>query len=82
MVLELPNWYERSNTMRNNNEYDPERDEDIFTLEIVDDGVGIENKKKSGNGLYNMERRMNSIEGSFKIKPSKKGLHLLFQVQL
>ena len=57
-------------------------EQDIFTLEIVDDGVGIENKKKSGNGLYNMERRMNSIEGSFKIKPSKKGLHLLFQVQL
>lgn len=57
-------------------------EQDIFTLEIVDDGVGIENKKKSGNGLYNMERRMNSIEGGFKIKPSKKGLHLLFQVQL
>ena len=57
-------------------------EKDIFTLEIIDDGIGIQNKRKSGNGLYNMERRMNSIEGSFKIKPSKKGLHLLFQVQL
>ncbi|WP_260204280.1 sensor histidine kinase [Cloacibacterium normanense] len=57
-------------------------EQDIFTLEIIDNGIGIQNKKKSGNGLYNMERRMNSIEGSFKIKPSKKGLHLLFQVQL
>lgn len=57
-------------------------EKDIFTLEIIDNGIGIQNKKKSGNGLYNMERRMNSIEGSFKIKPSKKGLHLLFQVQL
>ena len=57
-------------------------EKDIFTLEIIDNGIGIQNKKKSGNGLYNMERRMNSIEGSFKIKPSKNGLHLLFQVQL
>ena len=57
-------------------------EKDIFTLEIIDNGIGIQNKKKSGNGLYNMVRRMNSIEGSFKIKPSKKGLHLLFQVQL
>ena len=57
-------------------------EKDIFTLEIIDDGIGIQNKRKSGNGLHNMERRMNAIEGSFEIKPSKKGLHLLFQVQL
>lgn len=57
-------------------------EKDIFTLEIIDDGIGIQNKRKSGNGLHNMERRMNSIEGSFEIKPSKKGLHVLFQVQL
>ena len=57
-------------------------EKDIFTLEIIDDGIGIQNKRKSGNGLHNMERRMNAIEGSLEIKPSKKGLHLLFQVQL
>ena len=76
----LNNIYKHSRARRVNVNFLLEQD--FFTLEIVDDGIGIENKNESGNGLYNMERRMKSIEGSFKIKPSKKGLHLLFQVQL
>jgi signal transduction histidine kinase len=43
---------------------------DRLTIEIQDDGVGInmEKLRKFGNGLNNMKKRMASIEGEFKIE--------------
>jgi len=42
---------------------------DRLTIEIQDDGVGInmEKLRKFGNGLHNMKKRMASIDGDFEI---------------
>jgi signal transduction histidine kinase len=43
---------------------------DKLTIEIQDDGVGInmEKLRKFGNGLHNMKKRMTSIDGEFDIQ--------------
>jgi len=43
---------------------------DKLTIEIQDDGVGInmEKLRKFGNGLHNMKKRMASIDGEFEIQ--------------
>lgn len=56
--------------------------ENQFIMDIVDDGVGLKNKNKLGNGFANMESRMNYTNGKFKIVPSEVGLHLQFVLQL
>lgn len=54
-----------------------------LTIEIQDDGVGInlEKLRKFGNGLNNMRKRMASIEGEFKIE-NWKGTRTTFYLQL
>ena len=54
-----------------------------LTIEIQDDGVGInlEKLRKFGNGLNNMKKRMASIEGEFKIE-NWKGTRTTFYLQL
>ena len=54
----------------------------LFTMEIIDDGVGLEESLTSGNGLNNMQRRIQNLCGLFVIKPSEKGLHLVFEITL
>ena len=54
----------------------------LFTMEIIDDGVGLEESLTSGNGLNNMQRRIQNLCGLFVIKPSEKGLHLVFEIKL
>ena len=46
---------------------------DKLTIEIQDDGVGInmEKLRKFGNGLNNMRKRMASIDGEFNIENSE-----------
>lgn len=43
------------------------------TIEIQDNGIGFEltNAKDTGNGLHNMQKRMNRIDGTIKITSSK-----------
>ncbi len=53
-----------------------------FTMEIVDDGVGLGDSMISGNGLNNMQRRILNLNGFFNIKPSENGLHLVFEIIL
>jgi signal transduction histidine kinase len=49
------------------------RVDEKLTIEISDDGVGINMDKlrKFGNGLQNMKKRMESIEGDFSIQISQ-----------
>ena len=54
----------------------------LFTMEIIDDGVGLGENLTSGNGLNNMQRRIQNLCGLFVIKPSEKGLHLVFEIKL
>ena len=56
---------------------------DRLTIEIQDDGVGInlEKLRKFGNGLNNMKKRMASIEGEFKIE-NHKGTRTTFHLHL
>ena len=51
-------------------------------MEIIDDGVGLEESLTSGNGLNNMQRRIQNLCGNYAIKPSEKGLHLVFEIKL
>ena len=54
----------------------------LFTMEIIDDGVGLGESLTSGNGFNNMQRRIQNLCGLFVIKPSEKGLHLVFEIKL
>lgn len=54
----------------------------IFEIEIKDDGIGMSNENRIGNGLGNMKSRMSSINGEFILLPSKKGLHICLRVDL
>jgi two-component system, NarL family, sensor histidine kinase DesK len=56
---------------------------DILTIEIQDDGVGInmEKLRKFGNGLHNMKKRMDSIDGTFSIE-NLNGTRTLFTLAL
>ena len=53
-----------------------------FSIQIIDDGIGISNGSKSGNGLTNMALRMKNIEGKFEIVPSAKGTYIEIKYQL
>lgn len=57
-------------------------EEHQFCMEIKDDGIGVSQKKNSGNGLHNMKRRMSDLYGEFSIIPSEKGLHLSYKIKI
>ena len=51
----------------------------LLKLVISDNGIGINKEKtKQGNGLYNMQTRMQEISGNLKIPETEKGTLLLF----
>lgn len=50
-----------------------------FKVEVIDDGIGLSEAVKKGNGLTNMELRMEKIDGKFEISKTTKGTRLLFQ---
>ncbi len=54
----------------------------IFTIDVKDDGIGLPNITSFGNGLENMKARMCSLDGSFNVLPSEKGLHIQMQIDL
>lgn len=56
--------------------------ENHFLMRIGDDGIGIPAGKLEGNGLQNMKRRMNDIEGECKILSTDSGTNLTFEVTL
>ena len=58
-------------------------DHGLLTIQIVDDGVGIdlENRRKFGNGMNNMKKRIESTNGEFLIE-NKNGTTLTFRMKL
>ena len=54
---------------------------DNLSMEIKDDGIGIreENKSPFGNGLKNMQSRMQDIGGTFEIKSNDKGTTIIIK---
>ena len=55
---------------------------DTFTMEISDNGNGIQEESHEGNGLRNMKRRMEELNGKCHISPKEPGTVLLFTVSL
>nr|WP_317043919.1 ATP-binding protein [Niastella yeongjuensis] len=57
--------------------------DNLLMIKICDNGIGIDANKlrRFGNGLSNMRRRMESIEGSFKIE-SEKNCILTFEAPI
>jgi signal transduction histidine kinase len=57
--------------------------QDRMTIEIQDDGIGIDLEKlrKFGNGLNNMKKRMASINGEFNVE-NHKGTRTTFYLAL
>jgi two-component system sensor histidine kinase DegS len=59
---------------------------DIFTLKIIDNGIGINknilNNKTGGNGLINMQERANSIGADFKINSKNKQTIISISIKL
>ena len=50
-----------------------------FKIQAIDDGIGLSDEIKKGNGLTNMELRMKAIEGVFEVVPKESGTYLSFQ---
>lgn len=76
----LNNVYKHSNCL--NLELHFSQDDQMFTIEIKDDGVGMRPDAPFGNGLENMKARMASRNGIFLIKPSPSGFHLQLSLNL
>lgn len=56
--------------------------ENIFKIDVKDDGVGLNSTSKFGNGLQNMKVRMATIKGNYHLIPSEQGLHVQFLIDL
>ena len=46
---------------------------DALTLEVQDDGRGIDPARPRGNGLSNLERRAQSLGGTMRFEPAEGG---------
>ena len=55
---------------------------EMFTMQIIDNGLGISEKSSSGYGLQNMQKRMNDVGGKYEICNSEKGVCLYFVVKI
>ena len=53
-----------------------------FSIDVIDDGIGIKQSRKDGNGFSNMHCRMTSLNGIFKTRSVEKGAHLNFIMPL
>ena len=51
---------------------------EMFTMQIIDNGLGISEKSSSGYGLQNMLKRMKVVGGECQISSSENGLTLKF----
>ena len=51
---------------------------EMFTMQIIDNGLGISEKSSSGYGLQNMQKRMEDVGGECQISSSENGLTLKF----
>lgn len=58
------------------------QNENKFLVNIEDNGIGIPDSHSEGNGLRNMKRRMNEVEGECKILSAGSGTSLTFGVTL
>lgn len=56
--------------------------ENIFSLEVSDNGIGLENNKKQGNGLYNMISRIEQVGGICEFINLEKGLKVKFILEI
>ncbi len=56
-----------------------EQTENYFKIAVIDDGIGLSDTIKKGNGLTNISLRMENIEGRFEVIPTEFGTHLCFQ---
>ena len=55
---------------------------EMFAMQIIDNGLGISEKSSSGYGLQNMQKRMNDVGGKYEICNSEKGVCLYFVVKI
>ncbi|WP_347218219.1 histidine kinase [Chryseobacterium sp.] len=53
-----------------------------FLITIEDSGIGIPDNQSEGNGLRNMKRRMNEVEGKCNILSKSSGTSLTFEITL
>ncbi|MBB4806487.1 two-component system sensor histidine kinase DesK [Chryseobacterium defluvii] len=58
------------------------QEEKDFLMKISDEGIGIDPGKPGGNGLRNMKRRMQELDGVFEILPVEKGTQLAFKTKI
>lgn len=57
-------------------------DNNYFSLRISDNGKGIAEENKQGNGLLNMKQRAAAIGASFKLSSTEKGTEITLEVAL
>lgn len=58
------------------------QEENNFSMKISDNGKGISDGHKEGNGLRNMKRRMNELSGDCTIISGNPGTCLVFKIKL
>ncbi|MBK9726861.1 MAG: hypothetical protein IPO86_01955 [Saprospiraceae bacterium] len=58
--------------------------ENLLQISIADNGIGFEfeSKKELGNGLFNMQKRMEQVQGSLNIQKQSKGTLLMLQFSI
>lgn len=54
----------------------------IFTMTIADNGIGLHEKSNSGYGMKNMQKRMNDIGGNYEMCTIENGVCLFFRVTI
>lgn len=54
----------------------------VFIMKISDNGKGIPEECQKGNGLRNMKKRMDELNGECRILSEKQGTSLLFKIKL
>lgn len=76
----LNNIYKHSNSKRVEVHF--RKDGNIFSIDIIDDGIGLTNTSRNGNGLENMRSRMAAVCGDFNFIPTEEGLHINLRIDL
>ncbi len=77
----LNNIYKHSKASEINISFKLNSDE-VFTMQISDNGVGLRENKNTGYGLQNMQKRMNDVGGKYEICNTEKGVCLYFVVKI
>lgn len=77
----LNNIYKHSTASEINISFKLNSDE-VFTMQISDNGVGLRENKNTGYGLQNMQKRMNDVGGKYEICNTEKGVCLYFVVKI